>query len=385
MLTRAWSPARRPRPNPGTDTLGQFCEDRLAAVCEHTSFSFRKDEILGVYRDLSASWSARRLDARPPWSGLTCDLTPFEVSVAASPTGAEELRFLIEPQAEPPSPASYWAQTRALFDVLEHKWGADLIRLRRIEDLVEPEIGMQPTEEEGASCAGYGAVFSGQRRGFKFWFNPDCKGVKQTGALCREVMQRLGLAHVWRWTSERLPSTTALLLGLELGRGSDARVKVYLRVKNPDVATLARVAALATNYVPGDLETFWASLRWNSFPVMRPHLIELNLVEGSPRPIGYALQFATYPLLPNDDLVRRCVRASLRHYGIDRRLYDATLDALAGQRDLEGETLIHSWVTFKRDHRPDPCIAVYFPGRAYLARFGALGVNPRVQWPYAQA
>lgn len=369
--------------NPAPSTLSQFCADKLAAVCEHTSFAARKDEILSIYRDLSSSWGTRRINERPPWSGLTCDLTPFEISIAVSPGGENELRFLLEPQGEPPCPATYWAQARALFDVLERKWGVNLARLRLIEDLLEPTLGEQPTQAEGGSCTGYGAVFKGHQRGFKFWFNPDCKGVAETATVCREVMVRLGLKDAWGWTSERLPETASLLFGLELSDEPAARVKLYVRVQDPDFEKIERVVSLAQRYVPGDLATFWASLGWVNFPVMRPHLIALHFVAGVSQPVSSAFQFTAFPFLPNDALVRRCIRASLRHYGISRDFYDATLAALAGPGDLENEILLHSWVTFQREKHGGPRLAVYFPGRAYLPSFGTLGLNPRVQWPYA--
>ena len=369
---------------PAPITLVRFCEQKLAAVCEHTSFAARQDEILSIYRDLSSSWGARSIDQRPPWSGLTCDLTPFEMSIASSAGGENELRFIVEPQGEPPCPETYWAQSRALFDVLERKWGVNLTRLRLIEDLIEPTIGPQPTEEEGASTSGYGAVFRGQERGIKFWFNPNCKGVQETGAVCREVMARLGLDDAWRWTSARLPETADLLIGLELHDDPAARVKIYVRVRDPDLHKIEQVASLATRYVPGDLATFWVSLGWAHFPVMHPHMITLHFVAGAPRPVGCALQFSTFPFLPNDSLVRRCIRASLRHYGISGQFYDATLGALAGRCDLENKTLIHSWVTFQRDKLGAPRLGVYFPGRAYLSSCGPLGINPRVRWPYAE-
>jgi len=367
-----------------SSTLVQFCEDKLAAVCEHTSFAARKNEILSLYRDLSSSWGARRIDKRPPWSGGVCDLTPFEISIAVNPMGEDELRFLLEPQGEPPCPATYWTATRALFDVLEHKWGAHLARLRLIEDLIEPTTSIGP-EEEGASCTGYGAVFRGQQRSFKIWFNPDCKGFTKTSAVCREVMGRLDLAEAWRWTIERLPETASLLFGLELRDGPHARVKVYVRIADPNFEKVERVASLATHYVPGDLATFWASLGWSKFPIMRTHAVALQFVTGAPQPVNSTLQFATYPFLPNDALVRRCIRASLRSNGISGRFYDATLSALAGRSDLEAEALIHSWVTFQRGRHGEPRLAVYFPGRAYFRLFGALGINPRVKWPYAEA
>ena len=117
----------------------------------------------------------------------------------------------------------------------------------------------------------------------------------------------------------------------------------------------------------------------------RTHLVALHFTAGVARPVSCALQFATFPLLPNDALVRRCVRASLRAHGISTRLYDAVIDALAAQDDLENEELLHSWVTFQRDTEGTPRLAVYFPGRAYLPAFGALGINPSVQWPYPEA
>jgi DMATS type aromatic prenyltransferase len=365
-------------------TLVDFCEGKLAAVCERTSFARCKREILDVYRDLSSSWGTRRVDERPAWSGLTCDLTPFEISIAVSPAGDDELRFIVEPQGVPPCPATYWAQTRALFEVLECKWGIDVARLRRVEDLIEPTIGTEPAEDEGGSCTGYGVVFQGRQRGFKFWFNPDCKGVSETATVCRELMGRLSLADAWRWTSERLPETTSLLFGLELSDEPAARVQLYIRIKDPNLENIEKVASLAMRYVPGDLAAFWSSLRWNNFPVMRPHLVALHFVAGAPLPVSCALQFATYPFLPNDALVRRCVRASLQHYGISPHLYDETLGALAGHCDLESESLLHSWVSFQRDKHGGPRLAVYFPGRAYFRSFGALGINPRVQWPYPE-
>jgi DMATS type aromatic prenyltransferase len=353
-------------------TLAQFCGDRLAAVCDRTNFAARKQEILDVYHDLSTSWGCRRIDERPPWSGGACDLTPFEISVAFSPAGAKELRFVLEPQGEPPCPASYWEATRALFDILEDKWDAQLSKLRRIEDLVEPTMRTW-AEEEGGSCTGYGAVFSGERRGFKFWFNPECQGVAARDNVCREAMRRLGLLEAWLWTRERLPEVTSLLIGLELGDETDARVKVYARVKDPNFEKVEGVASLATNYIPGDLTTFWASLGWVKLPMMRPHAVCLHFVAGVRQPVSCALQFATYPFLPNDALVRRCIRASLLHYGINGHFYDSTLSALAGQSDLEREAFFHSWVSFQRGKHAEPRMAIYFPGRAYFPVFGALG------------
>jgi len=365
-------------------TLGQFCENKLASVCEHTCFTSRKDEILSVYRDLSSSWSTRRIEERPPWSGLSCDLTPFEISIAISPAGENELRFIVEPQGFPPSPATYWAQSRALIHVLQRKWGVDVGRLQLIEDLIEPTIGLQPTEEEGGSCSGYGVVFRGQHRGFKFWFNPDCKGVTQTETVCRELMRRLCLGDAWRWTSERLPQTASLLFGLEFDDRPAARLKLYVRVKDPDFEKIERVASLAKSYVPGDVWSFWTSLRWNNFPMMRTHLVALHFLAGVPHPVSYALQFATFPFLPNDALVHRCIRASLRQYAISSEFYESTLGALTCESDLENERLLHSWVTFQRDTHGVPRVGIYFPGRAYLRAFGPLGMNPRVQWPYAE-
>ena len=138
-----------------------------------------------------------------------------------------------------------------LFDIVERKWGADLARLRLLEDLLEPTIGTDAEDEGAWTC--YGAVFRGQQRSFKLWFSPDCKGVAETGAVCREVMRRLGLGDAWDWTSDRLPETASLLFGLELRDGPDARVKLYVRVQDPDFEKLEGVASLAERYVPGDL------------------------------------------------------------------------------------------------------------------------------------
>jgi hypothetical protein len=374
-----------PEPSKPALTLGQFCESRLAAVCGGRHFAARTDEILEVYRDLSSSWSTRSVNSRPPWSGLTCDLTPFEISVSSNLSGDAELQFLVEPQDEPPSPDAYWGQSRALIELLEYKWQADTSQLRSIEDLVQPRIGARPTQDEGASCTGYGVVFRDQQRFFKFWFNPDCQGVRQTDSLCRKVMERLGFSEAWGWTRPRLPPTSSMLFGLDLSGRTPSRVKLYVRILDPDLSKVEDVAALADNYLPGDVRNFWGSLGWGNFPIMRPHLVELQFAGHAPRPVRYALQFSTFPFLPNDALVRRCVRASLRRHGISRHLYDATLEALVGHRDLETESLVHSWVTFKRDEDGKTRIAVYFPGRAYFPRFGALGVSPREQWPYAYA
>ena len=370
---------------PGPGTLGRYCEEKLSAICDRTSFAPQRAEILSIYRDLSSSWSSRPLDARPSWSGLTCDLTPFEMCIGMNRAGKQELGFIVEPQGEPPRPDTYWAQTRALFTVLASRWAVDLSRLRRIEDLVHPQIGPRPSESEGGSCTGYGVLFSGSQRRFKFWFNPDCKGVAQTEALCHEVMHRLGVADAWLWTREQLPETASLLVGLELSGASQGRVTVYVRVQDPDVAKLERVAALSDRYVEGEIQDFWESLRWSHFPVMRPHLLELHLIESAPRPVSCSLQFTTFPLLPNDALARRCIRASLAHYGISRHFYDEVLGSLTAGGDLEEETLVHSWVTYRRDEHGEPRLGVYFPGRAYLRTFGALGMSRRTQWPYPDA
>lgn len=107
--------------------------DELLEAFERTNDVVRAGDRTGVLRPLALAcgWGTRAIDAPLLPSGVRHGI-PFGISFVLG-KGAPELRVFLEPQADPPSPSSYWAASERVLDFIAEQPGADLSRLARVQ------------------------------------------------------------------------------------------------------------------------------------------------------------------------------------------------------------------------------------------------------------
>lgn len=197
---------------------------------------------------LTGSWNERRITGNPLFtSDITDDGTPFELSVAFTGSGPL-IRVLAEAQQAPFDAESGWEAALALTEELASLPGVDLERFRRIQRLYVPPSGCAAR----FSLWHAGTVEPDGALSFKVYLNPRIVGSNLAPEIVRESLIRLGADYAWNELEPKLRETSQLLyISLDLAKGPDARVKVY--VGHPH-ATSSDVDALVrheSGYRPG--------------------------------------------------------------------------------------------------------------------------------------
>src|SRR6185295_4736797 len=98
-----------------------------------------QDEAIHLHRRMRRICRLRAPAAKPRWSGVTDDSTPFEYSVAFRRDEAR-LRMLFEPQADPASATTYWQAGKRCTRRLQKAWAANIGSGLEIEELFKPKV-----------------------------------------------------------------------------------------------------------------------------------------------------------------------------------------------------------------------------------------------------
>ena len=119
-------------------TLAGYASARLNTLCRAAGLGDRADAASATLRDLLSAWCEAPQGDGAKWvSEISDDNTPVEFSVAIDGSHAE-VRVLFESQGAEPTVPAYRAAGLALNEYLEREFGADLERLRIVQDSLSP-------------------------------------------------------------------------------------------------------------------------------------------------------------------------------------------------------------------------------------------------------
>jgi hypothetical protein len=341
-------------------------------LCGATGLDERADQIVALFRELADLCDDRDIALPPRWSAVGADCTPYEFSLEIRPDRLG-LRFLVEAQADPASPQTYWSAADRLNAWLAESCGADLGPLRLVEDLFAPID--DALHAATAHAVGFGVDSPPL---FKLYLNPLARGRTRAAATVSEALNRLGFEAVVPPLLEMCgPEDVFSHFSLDLFAGPTARVKIYIKHFNATPAELDARCAAVDPSTRGEWATFvGAVLGEQSTLSRRPVYSAYHLTAEAPDRLQHtALHLPIQPYIDNDLVAHRRIRDFLVRRGLPTEAYGQCLNALAS-RPLEREQGIHGHVSYQRI-QGSPRVAVYFGSRAYHDRYGWLSLDPQ--------
>ncbi len=360
---------------PPATTFG-YGSAQLRALCDAAGFGNSKGRIVGTFEALAKFCKDRNLDLPPRWSGVTDDCTPFEFSIAIG-GGPPSIRFLLETQDDPASPATYWTAGMRLTKWLARTYGVDLKRFDRVKDL------FVPTDPLAYSAIWHGADFRlGGLPLFKVYLFPAAQGRIRADTVVREAISRLGFSHLWpSLLNLRGQKDVFNILSLDLSSESRARVKVYIRHRDAMLGELEARCGLACDNVPGDWSSFCRVIAGGQDPLsLRPIGGVYHLTSEEPDRITRAvLSLPLFPYAENDQVAYIRIRRLLADFDLPDEVYARCVKAFASA-PLDSEKGLHTYVSFQRE-AGRPRITLYFGSRVYYKRYGCLALDPERCWP----
>lgn len=337
------------RSGPPSPSLGEYAAGRLKALCLVAGFGAGADRAARTFRDLIAPWGDDARGKSTGWlSEISDDNTPIEFSVAIA-DGSIEVRALFEAQGEEPTLSSYRKAGLALTERLEHDYGADLSRLRRLKDLFLPET------MRGPFAIWHSVVFSRTHgASFKAYLSPQAHGRARATDLVREGLERLGLGHAWpslaKSTLRRGPVLDELkYFALDLTSDTQARVKIYVRHHESTPEDLEAAASAAATYVPSEARDFARAMRGGDerLTVRAPFSCSSFVGATESRPASTTVYVPVCAYARDDQAVQNRVREYMTSRGADPAPYIAILHGFAN-RPLDSGVGMQSWMAFRR-------------------------------------
>ncbi len=335
-----------------------------------------REEVIALHRGMRRIGQLRAPGLHPRWSGWTDDSTPFDYSVVFGKNSAR-LRFTMEAQADPASPAAYWRSGQRCTRWLGSECGANIAPALLIEDLFEPTVPVYIGIVHSAE------FYPGRKPVFKVYFNSMARGGEQSVARIGEALTRLGLnGGAWEAIKRALrPGDRLEWLSLDLSDLS--RTKVYVRPLASTMEHLQDLYAVGKDSRPEDLADLWTLLRGQRRPDQcRPIFITYQLVNPKARkPQQSVMSLPLFPGARNDAVIHRKFRQLFARMEIPPEAYDRCVKALS-ERPLAEEEGIHAYVSVLRD-AGEPAVKVYFNPRVNFRRYGWISRNPGQTWPSA--
>ncbi|HRI50148.1 MAG TPA: tryptophan dimethylallyltransferase family protein [Pseudomonadota bacterium] len=290
-------------------TLAEVGTERLAALCRAVGFDAAQAEAAqAIFRRFAIHWGGRRVHAGPPQrSDITDDHTPFEFSIAID-GGAPELRFLVEVQGDQPSLAAHWTAAAAINRGLAADFGAELERLRAVAELFAPTAHTPRFALWHAVCLTPGAPPS-----FKVYLNPQARGVRESAALVKAALTRLGFGAAFAQLPVCKGRDSYIYFSLDLSGQKEARVKIYTAHHDALSTDIEAAVAGAEGHVAGQAREFCVAMAQTPGPyALRPVLTCLSFVQGRARPSYATVHFPVRAYADDDQVIKDRV---LRYLG----------------------------------------------------------------------
>lgn len=348
----------------------------LRAVAQASGFDRgAEQQAVAVFRMLADSWAEMPLSTPPRWSGLGADASGCDVSMVLDGVRSE-IRVTVEAQDDPPSPQAYWNAAMRLSETLETRCGADLERLRALEDI------FRPLHPDAPGVLWHGAVFQkGEAPWFKVYLHLMALGRHNGRSTARSALARLGLEKSWPFIESRLEAGDELLfLSFDLVPAAEGRVKIYIRHAEATAATLHRAAQVPGEDRSGDVGRFVDELMGGAERIIRRGaLTSMQLKRGSTAPVHTSTHVRLYPhCAAADSVLLTRLRSVLRRLEIPSAPYESALSALTSHTpDTEAA---HGWASIQwRQQRPS--VTVYLSPRLYFRQHGPIALDPVRMWP----
>jgi pyrroloquinoline quinone (PQQ) biosynthesis protein C len=337
----------------GSETkLAEYATARLRGLCRAAGLGSQAEAASETLRDLLSSWSDTPPEESGKWiSEISDDNTPIEFSVAID-GGYADVRVLFEAQGAKPTVASYREAGVALNEQLERDFGADLQRLRQVEDLFLPK------DMQGPFALWHSVVFSpGGPPSFKVYLNPQARGPALAQSLVEEGLQRLGLSSAWpsltRGALRRGPHLDELkYFALDLVAGPHARVKIYSRHHGAAPKDLELACSEAKNYVPGESLDFARAMRGGDRALLARAPFTCSALVGGceGRPLWTTVYVPVSAYARDDAAICTRVGEYFARKGLDSSLYQSIVSGHAN-RPLDGGVGMQSWTALRTSEK----------------------------------
>jgi DMATS type aromatic prenyltransferase len=322
------------------------------------------DEPGALFRTLAAPLARSPLPAAATWpSNISDDHTPYEFSVALDERGAE-VRCLFEAMGETPSLPSRTNAARALNQWIDRRFAIDLSRLRAVEDL------FLPSEAEGAFAMWHAVAFPrGRAPEFRVYLNPRARGGWRAPAVIEEAMGRLGFGRAFRLLAthalRRGPDEDQLrYVSLDLGRSSDARIKIYVFHEAADPDEIDEAGRPARNHVPGEVADFCRAMAGPGPYVSRPVATCWAFTgEDRERPMTSTVHVPIRAYAPNDLVAYERIGAYIERRDLPPTLLERAVEAVSQRPLARGSGLITYAALRAESGRPR--LTVYLATEAY--------------------
>lgn len=354
-------------------TLVDYGANRLRMLCRGAGFGEETERVVATFRQLLTPWGEALLGERSGWvSDIGDDHSPIEFSVAIV-DGQPEVRVLMEAQAEEPTIAAYRRAGLAFNKRLETEFGADLRRLRLVEDVFLPE------DMRGAFAVWNAVCFSpGQAPTFKVYLNPQARGIELAHALTEKALVSLGFDRAFGAlgckATRRGPQLDEIkYFALDLCASREARVKVYVHHHRATAEHLEVACSAARDHVPGEAREFTRAMTLGTRLLAHrsPFTCSSFVTAGDERPAAVTLYIPVCAYARDDSVIRGRVEGYLRSRGVDSSLYGRILDNFA-HRSLDAGVGMQSWVALRHGNR-GPRITIYLSTESnYVFRPGSV-------------
>lgn len=363
---------------PDTIDAAGICGRQLRDICIAAGFVEQQERIVASFDTLCGVAGLRQPPAPPRWSGVTDDCTPIEFSTSFD-AGGTRVRFLIEAQDDPASPASYWAAGERLSTHQATMTDVGLEPMLAISDL------FLPTDPNALFAIWHAMEFRKDGPPLcKVYFNPAARGRDAARTLVLAALDRLGFGHASDELLKLLNGNDVIThLAIDLASTARARVKVYARhFRAAPVDFDRRAEAIGAD---GGLDFAdvcgiicrSADVLWQRPVVTCYHLTAADL-EG---PAGMTLYLPLYPYTSSDHVAAERITALLLQAGFDAQIYRSIADRLiAGRHGPDG---LHTYVSYKRSAggSGEGQVTAYFSPSLFQPQYGRLALDPDHFWP----
>ncbi|KAG8408530.1 hypothetical protein J3458_019562 [Metarhizium acridum] len=350
--------------SPTNKTFLSTSEAQIRLLGRSLSFNDASVEVLVREMQLAmGGWGARVVSKTTGGhlSNIGLDHSPIEYSISFDfHTGTPQLRFLIE--AQPPEDVAEVKLADLQLATLEFNRtlsqrqddALSFERFEKIRSLFFPEI------DDAQNVSGFAAWHSAcispdsKRADWKIYLNPEALGTSQRELVVRESFERLGFAHAFEQLKLAMePTDRFCYFSLDLQKGRDARIKIYIQHPNATAQSLADMAHKVCLYLTADdrddIVAFVRAMSGNiTGPFQRKPMLTCFAFTTDRTEPSVTVHFPVSEYASNDAQIhRRVVEYCSNKAPMMLPHYVRSTESLR-QRSLSDGRGLHSWVSLKQ-------------------------------------